>query len=203
MTSNFRAMTNRIRGIYPRKGFLNGKSTTIQGGEPVILVTDAALTTASNPVLRSVVADDIADFADSPVIGFMGFALHDAVTDSSGFAGTQNVYASKASAAEPRRVIPSYGAGQPMDPNISYSTMMVALAYPGTIFRGKLKSGTASNLLLGLAGLDLTAGVYTVDPSATTKIFSVVGWDPSNTAYVYFEVISTYCQILSMNIGSS
>jgi hypothetical protein len=200
MTGNLRAVTtfNGI-GDPPLRPYLNAKSTTIQGGDWVVVTTAAADTTASNPVVRTLIQDDIDDLYESPIAGVLGIAKHDAVTTSGGVASTQWVYASKAAAAEPTTAIPSYGMGQPPDPNISYTQMMVFVATPDVIYRGKLASGqTGSNLLLGTtAGITITAALFTVDTGATTKILNIVGWDPSNTAFVYFTVQAAYCQLLT------
>ena len=188
----------------------NAKSSTIVYGAPVVLTTKSTLTTASNPVVRTLLAADIAAFykEGTPVAGILGFSLADAVTDSSGVAGIQPAISGKAAAAEPILPIPTYGFGIPVDPNILYTELPVAVAIPGMVFRGKLKTGAATNLSLGPAGIDLTSSVFTVDPSATTKILTVVGWDQlgpigSTVNTVYFEVMPAYCQYLTSVVYST
>lgn len=202
MTGNFRAMYSRNGlGVVPRLPFLNGKSTTIQAGHPVVITTNATYTTSSYPVVRSLVAGDIsASYQEGgSTAGILGFSLEDYVTTSGGVDSTQFVYSAKAGAAEPVLVIPSYHAGVPVDPTILYTKMMVALALPGVVFRGKLGGGgttTATEALVNTkAGIDLNAGVYTVDTSESVKPLTIIGWDVNNTAYVYFEVQQTYCQL--------
>lgn len=204
MTGNMRAMYSRLGlGVVPRRGYLNGKSTTINGGDLVVMTTNATYTTASNPVVRSLVQGDInALYAQGSAAGILGVALHDAVTTSGGVASTQFVYSAKAAAAEPVQNIPSYGMGQPADTNISYTNIMVALALPDTIFRGKLSSansGTAtmSNVYLGPAGFLISSSAFYLDTNATTKIVDIIGWDPSNTSYAFFTFLPAYCQLLT------
>jgi len=202
-TGNFAADYSALNnGVPPRLGFPNGKSTTIQGGEPVVLTTASALTTASNKVVRTLLAADIAALyqdGSSNVCGILGFACHDAVTNSSGVANQQHVYSGKSALGEPTFALPSYGLGQPADTNIGYTEIMVWIADPNTVFKGKLIStSTASNLLIGPAGIDLTSGVFTVAPSATTKILDIIAWDPSDTTYVWFTVKAAFCQLQTM-----
>lgn len=199
-TNNFRPAFDRnpagVEIIYRP----NGKSATINCGDPVVMTTNTTYTTASNPVARTLLAADIAAlYLQTAVAGILGFSLQDAVTNSSGIAISQVVYSAKAAAAEPILQSPSYGFGLPPDPNISYTELQIAVAVPGQVFRGKLKTGTASNLSLGLAGIDLTSSVFTVDTGATTKILSVIDWErlPAGGSYVYFEVLPSYCQYLT------
>lgn len=204
MTGNFRAVYAQPGlGTIPRAAYLNGKSTTIQGGHPVVITTNATYTTASNPVVRSLVAADVsASYQEGgSTAGILGFACHDAQTTSGGVASTQFVYSLKGASAEPTLALPSYGMGQPADGNIGYTNIMVWLALPGTVFRGKLGGGgttTASNLLVNVAaGIDISGTTYTVDTSESVKPLVIIGWDPSATGYVYFQVKAAYCQILT------
>jgi len=202
---DFRPAENRDRAPVYLGYRPNAKSSTILWGEPVCISTASGLTTASNPVARTLLAADIAALylQGSPIAGIFGFCTEEAVTSSGGVANTQTgVYSGKSASAEPISNIPSYGFGLPPDPNISYSELQIAIAYPGQVFRGALKTGTASNLSLGLAGIDLTSSTFTVDPSATTKILNIIGWDQQvpiggTINHVYFEVLPAYCQILT------
>lgn len=182
---------------------LNAKSETINVGDPLVLTTDSDETTGSTPVARVLLAADVsASYQEGgATAGIYGFAAASAVTDASGVASSAPAYANKLASAEPTLQVPTYGASIDVDPNIGYTRIKTFVAHPHIVFRGKLGGGgttTASAALIGTsAGIDIASGVFTVDTSESVKPLTIVGWDQSNPAYVFFTVKPAYCQALT------
>lgn len=176
-----------------------GKSKTIAQGDALIRTTVAGATTGGKPVVRILTATDITTNAyieTAVTIGTIGVSLVDAVADSSGYAGTRVVPSGPAAASGVIYGLPTYPAGLAADAD-GFSMIPVALWGEGNRFRVKLKSGTASQALVGTkAGIDLTSGVFTIDTAATTKTHKIVAWDDQDltASIVIVELLAVYDQ---------
>lgn len=177
-----------------------GKSVDLVSGDIVVLTTVSAKTTSSTPVIRPLLAADIAALyqdGSGNVCGIFGIAQHTQSTNSSGIVATQPSVTNVAASARPIYALPGVSAGYEVDPNVGFSLDNPIIADDTTLFRANLVTGTATSAIVGtLAGVDLTSGVYTVSTSATTKIFTIEDiddQDPNGTA-VYVRVLPAFQQ---------
>ena len=177
-----------------------GKSVDLILGDIVVLTTVSAKTTSAMPVLRPLLAADIAALyqdGSGNVCGIFGVATHTHSTNSSGIVATQPSVTNVAASARPIYALPGVSAGYEVDATNGFSLDTPVIADDQTLFYARLLTGSASNILTGTqAGIDLTSGVYTVNTSATTKIFTIEGYDPQDPfdTAVYVRVLPAFQQ---------
>ncbi len=185
--------------------YIGHKSAVDNVGDPLVLTTAAAETTSSYPVARKLLAADVtASYLQGGVIGgLLGFLAASYYSTSGGAPTSQPAAGSASAAGQPVLQIPQYGAGIPVDENISYGKMKVWVADDSAEFWGKLGGGgttTATAALVGTrAGIDISGSgstaIFTVDTSESSKPLQITGWDPLDTTRVKFKVLKSFQQI--------